>query len=76
MGVSEKIKILIIKRKTSQTKLAAKLGMSNQNLNNKIRQDRFTREELEAIAAALGATYNEDPPPKQWFTMNDTGEEI
>jgi transcriptional regulator with XRE-family HTH domain len=76
MGVSEKIKILIIKRNTSQTELATKLGMSNQNLNNKLRQDRFTQKELEAIATALGATYNEDPPPKQWFTMNDTGEEI
>ena len=76
MGIAEKIKILMLKRRTNQTELAARLGMSNQNLNNKLRQDRFTREELEAIATELGATYQESPPPRQWFTLNDTGEEV
>jgi transcriptional regulator with XRE-family HTH domain len=76
MGVAEKIKILLLKRKKSQLELAEKLGISHQYLNNKLRQERFTREELEAIAAFLGAVYNEDPPPRQWFTLNDTGEEI
>jgi transcriptional regulator with XRE-family HTH domain len=76
MGVAEKIKILLLKRKKSQIELAENLGMSHQYLNNKLRQERFTKDELKTIAEFLGASYSEDPPPRQWFTLNDTGEEI
>ena len=77
MGISEKIKILLIKRNMSQTELAEKcLKMTKNYFNNKLRQEKFNQEELKKLAEYLKATYNEDPPPRQWFTMNDTGEEI
>jgi transcriptional regulator with XRE-family HTH domain len=77
MGISEKIKILLIKRNMSQTELADKcLGITKNYFNNKLRQEKFTKEELEKMAEYLGAKYNESPPPRQWFTLNDTGEEI
>jgi transcriptional regulator with XRE-family HTH domain len=77
MGISEKVKILLIKRNMSQTELAEKcLGMSKNYFNNKLRQEKFTKEELEKMAEFLNAKYNETPPPRQWFTLNDTGEEI
>jgi transcriptional regulator with XRE-family HTH domain len=71
-GIAEKIKILLLKRKMNQTELATHLGMTLQNLNNKLRRESFTAEELNTIATALGASYSE----KAWFTLNDTGEEI
>ena len=77
MGISEKIKILLIKRNMSQTELADKcLGISKNYFNNKLRQEKFTRDELEKMAEYLSAKYNESPPPRQWFTLNDSGEEI
>jgi transcriptional regulator with XRE-family HTH domain len=77
MGISEKIKILLIKRGMSQTEIADKcLGITKNYFNNKLRQEKFTREELEKMAEYLDAKYNEDPPPRQWFTLTDTGEEI
>lgn len=79
MGISEKIKILLIKAGKTQTLLASEAfgkPMSKNYFNNKLKDGKFTREELEKIASYLGATYNEDPPPRQWFTLNDTGEEI
>ena len=77
MAISEKIKILLIKRNMSQTEIADKcLGITKNYFNNKLRQEKFTREELEKIAEYMGAKYNESPPPRQWFTLNDTGEEI
>ena len=77
MGISEKIKILLIKRNMSQTEIADKcLGITKNYFNNKLRLEKFTKEELEKMAEYMGAKYNEDPPPRQWFTLNDTGEEI
>ena len=77
MAISEKIKILLIKRNMSQTEIADKcLGISKNYFNNKLRQEKFTRDELDKIAEYMGAKYNESPPPRQWFTLNDTGEEI
>ena len=71
-GIEEKIKILLLKRKMNQTELAEKLGMSMQNFNNKLRRESFDGEELFKIAEALGAKYSY----REWFTLNDTGEEI
>ncbi|MFP3041201.1 helix-turn-helix domain-containing protein [Treponema primitia] len=76
MAISEKIKILMVKKGAKQKEVAEALGISPEYFNNKLRGEKFTREELEKIAAALGATYNEDPPPRAWFTLNDTREEI
>ena len=72
MGIAEKIKILLIKREMTQKALAESLGMSAESLNNKLRRETFDTEELETIAVKLNATYGF----KEWFKMNDTGEEI
>jgi transcriptional regulator with XRE-family HTH domain len=73
MGISEKIRILMVKRGVRKEKeLADLIGMSPQNLNNKLKRETFSDEELGKIAAALKATYT----ARQWFTLNDTGEEI
>lgn len=71
MGMSEKIRILLIKRgNLSQTELAKKLNTSPQNLNDKLKRDNFTERDLQAIASALDCTFTAT------FTMNDTGETI
>lgn len=39
------------------TELAHKLGTSQQNFSKRLKVGKFTQEELEEIAKALGATY-------------------
>ena len=70
MGMSEKIKIALIKRKTTITQLSNKIGTSSQNLSNKIRQDNFREKELKEIAEALNCDF------EGVFTMRDTGEKV
>lgn len=70
MGMSEKIKILLVKRKMTVTQLAKELNTSSQNLSNKLRQDNFRENELKEIAAALDCSFSIT------FTLNDTGEEV
>ena len=41
----------------TQAELAAKMHTSAPSLNKRIQNGKFTQEELEAIGAALGATY-------------------
>lgn len=67
---TEKIKILLTKRKMTATQLAEKLGISRQNLSNKMNRDDFSTSDLIEIANALDCTYSYS------FTMNDTGESI
>ena len=70
MGMSEKIKIALLKRKMTVTQLAEKLNTSSQNLSNKLRQDKFRENELREIAEALNCDYEAN------FIMRDTGEKI
>lgn len=71
MALSDRIRILLIKRgNISEAELARRLGISPQNLFNKMKRDNFTEKDLEAIAAALDCTFTVS------FKMNDTGEEI
>ena len=70
MSMTEKIKILLIKRKTSITSLAESLGMSQSNLSNKLSRDNFSEKELEEMAKALDCTL------KINFQLNDTDEII
>lgn len=70
MAMSEKIKIAVIKRKTTISKLAEKLGISQSNLSNKLSRDNFTDKELNKIANALNYDY------KASFIDRETGEEI
>lgn len=70
MGMSEKIKIVLLKRKMTVTELAKKLDTSSQNLSNKLRQDNFRENELKEIAEALDCSF------AFTFKLNDTGEEV
>ena len=71
MALTEKICILLVKRgNMSESELARKLGVSPQNLHNKMKRDNFTETDLAEIAAALDCKLNIS------FTMNDTGETL
>ncbi|MFV0502734.1 MAG: helix-turn-helix domain-containing protein [Lachnospirales bacterium] len=68
--VSEKIKILLIKRKMTKVELARKIETSPQNFSNKLSRDNFTEKELKAISNVLGSKLDIT------FTMEETGEEL
>lgn len=71
MALSDRIRILLIKRgNISEAELARRLGISPQNLNNKMKRDNFTEKDLNNIAAALNCTFSVS------FKLNDTGEEV
>lgn len=70
MGMSEKIKIVLVKRKKSVTDLAKSLNTSSQNLSNKLRNDNFREEELREIAEALDCDLDVG------FVLRDTGEKV
>ncbi len=71
MALSDRIRILLIKRgNISEAELARRLGVSPQNLNNKMKRDNFTEKDLTEIARALDCTFSVS------FKLNDTGEEI
>lgn len=71
MALSDRIRILLIKRgNISEAELARRLGVSPQNLNNKMKRDNFTEKDLQEIAAALDCTFTVS------FKLNDTGEEV
>ena len=68
--ISDKIKILLIKRKMTMQELAYKLDTSPQNLSNKISRDNFSEKELLTIARELGCNLDIT------FTISETGERI
>ena len=71
MALSEKIRILLVKRgNISEAELARRLGVSPQNFNNKMKRDNFTEQDLQDIASALDCSLS------VFFKMNDTGEEV
>lgn len=70
MAMSEKIKIVLLKRKKSVTDLAKALNTSSQNLSNKLRNDNFRESELQEIAEALDCDLDVS------FTLRDTGEKV
>lgn len=71
MALSDRIRILLIKRgNLSEAELARRLGISPQNLHNKMKRDNFTEKDLLSIAEALDCELSIS------FTAKDTGEEI
>ena len=71
MSMVEKIRILMVKRgNMSEAQLARKMGLSPQNLNNKMQRDNFTERDLLEVAKALVCTFIAG------FKLNDTGEEV
>ena len=53
MTISEFIKIRIDKMNITQNQLASMLGITRQNLNNKLSRDNFTSQELYKICKLL-----------------------
>ena len=55
MAMAEKIRILLVKRgNISEAELARRMGISPQNLHNKMKRDNFSEKDLQEIAEALG----------------------
>lgn len=53
LSIAEKVRIIMKRKNVSMTDLAEKLGMSRQNLSNKMSRDNFTEKDIREIAAAL-----------------------
>lgn len=70
MAMSEKIKIVLLKRKMTITALAQAIGSTRSNLSNKLSRDNFSEKELQEIAEALNCDLDMN------FTLRDTGETI
>lgn len=55
MAMTEIIRIALVKRgNLSESELARRMGISPQNLHNKMKRDNFTETDLKEIAEALG----------------------
>ena len=53
--MTENIRIALVKRgNLSESELARRMGISPQNLHNKMKRDNFTETDLREIAEALG----------------------
>ena len=70
MAMTEKIKIILVKKKMNTVELAEKLNCSSTNLYNKFKRDNFSEKELEEIATVLGVKYHSN------FEIPETGEII
>lgn len=70
MGMSIKIRTLLLERKMTIKDLAEKIGTNGSNLSNKLSRDNFSEKELCDIAEALACNYD------GIFTMNDTGKKF
>ncbi|MBN2879286.1 MAG: helix-turn-helix transcriptional regulator [Clostridia bacterium] len=67
---SDKIRIMLIKRKMTMQELAYKVDISPQNLSNKLGRDNFSELEMKNIATALGCKLDIN------FVMNETNESV
>ena len=70
MGMSEKIKIVLLKRKKSIKDLTDIIGGTPQNISGKLKRDNFSEKELREIADALDCDFEAD------FVLRDTGERV
>jgi transcriptional regulator with XRE-family HTH domain len=57
MNTEQQINMAAAYKGMSQAALARAINMTPSNFNQKIKRDTFTKEELQKIAAALGADY-------------------
>ena len=57
MGMTNKIKILLIKKGLTASQLAEMIGTSQPNLSKKMKKDNFTEKDLLEIAEALDVKY-------------------
>lgn len=70
MSMTEKIKIVLVKRKKTAADLASLLGCSSTNIYNKMKRDNFSEKELIEIGNVLDCDFVAQ------FKMRDTGETI
>ena len=70
MTISEKIRLLLLRRKMTITALAGKMGISRQYLTLKLKKDDFSISELQLIATVLNCRFESD------FIMLDSGERV
>ena len=71
MAMTERIRILLVKRgNLSEAELARRMGISPQNLHNKMKRDNFTESDLQKIAEVLGCKF------EAGFRIEDSGEVI
>jgi DNA-binding Xre family transcriptional regulator len=68
--VSDKVRILLIKRKMTMSELADRIETTPQNLSNKLSRDNFTEKEMKAISDALACKLDIN------FTLEETGQQI
>lgn len=57
MTISTKIKLAAKYAGISEAELARRFGVTPQNLNNRLKVDRFTTEDLQALARLLGGEF-------------------
>lgn len=65
MTLSEQIRIVYMRAHMKQAEVARKMDMSPQKFSAKLREERFTRAELEQLAEITGVQY------KSYFLMPD-----
>lgn len=70
MGMTLKIKTILLERNMTIKELAGKIGITGNNLSNKLSLDNFSEKELHDIANALNCEYD------GIFTYRDTGRQI
>jgi len=69
MGMTEKIKILLVKKNVKAAALAKMLGTTPSNLYGKFARDNFSEKELVEIAGILGCKY-------EGFFFLDNGDRV
>ena len=57
MTTAKQIKMALAYREMSEAALAKEIGSSPSAFNQRLKTDKFTKEELTRIAAAIGAEY-------------------
>lgn len=57
LTIEQKVKMALAYKGMSQAELARRFGSSPQVFNGRLKKGRFTAEELETIAQAMGARY-------------------
>ena len=70
MGMSLKIRTILLERNMSIKELSDKLGYNGTNFYTKLRKDNLTEKELHRIADVLDCDYD------GIFTFRDTGKQI
>ena len=70
MGMALKIKMILLERNMTIKELAGKIGISGNNLSNKLSRDNLSEKDLHAIADALNCDYD------GVFTYRDTGKQV